>query len=146
MPHTKRFKPSKELIQITKRRMDEAQVIIKNLEARLTGTTSTTEKKAIFDKLQEIKKVYDGYIGQLQCEEEAKAEPLPRVAEPKIVDLPKELEQMKAQPCEYKPTQSGKPLPIAVTQGEEILKRRAEIQQGTLTKSQLLDQKKWSDL
>ncbi|CAL6012979.1 V-SNARE_N-terminal domain-containing protein [Hexamita inflata] len=130
LSHTSRFRPSKELIQITKRKMDEANDIMKKLEARLQKTTSTSERKAVEEKLADLKKQYASYIEDLQSVEAAQAEPLPRVKEPAKIDPQTVLEEIKKEQQElsassYQPN-SSQNIPKAAMMGESILKRRAE--------------------
>eukprot|EP00703_Trepomonas_sp_PC1_P003283 JAP93323.1 Hypothetical protein TPC1_14442 [Trepomonas sp. PC1] len=143
IPHTERFKPSKQLIQITKRKMDEANNIIKNLEKRLATTTSTTERTAIMKKLEDIKKQYANYIGELQSQEAAEAPALPREHVDQPVDMNEVTQQIEQQEtqrianCDYNPSK----LPIQVVQGNEILKRRTQKMQ-----TQSITAKTWSEI
>ncbi|KAH0574516.1 V-SNARE N-terminal domain-containing protein [Spironucleus salmonicida] len=76
---TKRFKPSAQLIQLTKRRMDEAEQLLKRLEQRESQTASTAEKRAIQAKIIDIKKQYAGFIQEMQVHAESQnQQTLPR--------------------------------------------------------------------
>lgn len=47
MPHTGRFQPSKQLMDINKRKMDEAKLLLSQLEKKLQTASSGQMKEAI---------------------------------------------------------------------------------------------------
>lgn len=53
--YTNRYKPSRELMQITKRKMDESDELIRRLEKRIEQSGSSAEKQALMEKLNQLK-------------------------------------------------------------------------------------------
>lgn len=64
--HTSRYKPSKELIQLTQRKMKEVTNLVNSLQSRLNGAHSTAEKEAIQEKIENLTKQYNEYLQQCQ--------------------------------------------------------------------------------
>lgn len=92
--YTNRYKPSKELMQITKRKMDESDELIKRLERRIEQSGSSAEKQALMEKLNQLKAQYMGYVKDMDVEKEAKAPALPREHQNRPVDIAKETQNM----------------------------------------------------
>lgn len=62
--HTNRYKPSKELIQLTQKKMKEVTNLVNSLQSRLGGARSTAEKEAIQEKIDNLMKQYNEYLQQ----------------------------------------------------------------------------------
>lgn len=85
MEHTSRYKPSKEILTLTRRKMDEADNILKKLNARLQSSPNNAERNAILQKIEDIKRQYEGYLRDMESSECLHTQPLPREPPPKDV-------------------------------------------------------------
>ena len=58
-------------MQLTKRRMDEAEQLLQRLEKRSATTTSTAEKRAIDVKIGVLRDQYAGFVAEMQIGQES---------------------------------------------------------------------------
>lgn len=65
--------------------MDEADSILAKLNARLKAARTNTEREAILQKIEDIKRQYEGYLRDLNSTECLTTQQLPREPPPKDV-------------------------------------------------------------